>query len=168
MKEDRKPNYAPLFVIGCQIYSNIDIARPRHTPLTIDNNFPSIHIRFGSTQNHSEISFASHWLLHCHECSQYQNQSIVHYCTSINILSLHSIQLQKNIDTTQLNCAVEDYEKINDTYGKLTSLVVYNPNYFYPSYTKRIQIEFGLGKEVAVSAIIGIPTFKKWKSSINF
>ena len=27
---------------------------------TIDNNLPSINIHFGSTHNHSEISFASH------------------------------------------------------------------------------------------------------------
>ena len=29
-------------------------------PLTIKNNLPSNNIHFGGTQNHSEISFASH------------------------------------------------------------------------------------------------------------
>ena len=57
---------------------------------------------------------------------------------------------------------------MKDTYGKLTALFVYNPNYFHTNSTKRVQIEFGLGKEVSVSAIIGIPTLKQWKSSISF
>ena len=47
------------------------------------------------------------------------------------------------------------------TYGKLTALVVYNTNYFHTNSTKRFQIAFGLGKEVAVNATIGIPTLKQ-------
>ena len=54
------------------------------------------------------------------------------------------------------------------TYGKLTALVVYNTNYFHTNSTTRAQIEFGLGKEVAVNAIIGIPAIKQWKASIRF
>ena len=46
----------------------------------------------------------------------------------------------------QLNCAVEDYENMKDTYGNIKSLVVYNTNYFHPNSTKRIQIEFSLCK----------------------
>ena len=45
---------------------------------------------------------------------------------------------------------------------------MYNINYFYPNYTKRTQIEFCLGKEVAANAIIRILTLKKWKASIRF
>ena len=29
-------------------------------PITVDNNIPSINIRFGSTQNHSKVMFVSH------------------------------------------------------------------------------------------------------------
>ena len=78
-------------------------------PLAIDKNLPSINIRFGSTQNRSEIIFTSH----------------IDSCTAMNI---------------QLKCAVEDHENMKDTYGKLTSLVVYNTNYFHPNSTKIIQI----------------------------
>ena len=49
---------------------------------------------------------------------------------------------------------------MKDTYGKLTSLIMYDKNYFHTNYTKIIQIEFVLGKEVAVNAIIGIPTLE--------
>ena len=54
-----------------------------------------------------------------------------------------------------------DYEKTKDTYWNLTSLVVYNTKNFHPNSTKRTQIEFDLGKEVAVNEIIGIPSLKQ-------
>ena len=57
---------------------------------------------------------------------------------------------------------------MKDTFGKLTALFVYKNNYFHTNSTKRVHIEFGLGKKVAVSTIIGIPTLKTWKSSISF
>ena len=57
---------------------------------------------------------------------------------------------------------------MEDTYEKLTALVVSNTNYFQPNATKIIQIEFGLGKEVSVNAIISIPTLKQWKAAIIF
>ena len=56
---------------------------------------------------------------------------------------------------------------MKNTYEKLTALVVSNTNYFQPNATKIIQIEFGLGKEVSVNAIISIPTLKQWKSIIS-
>ena len=57
---------------------------------------------------------------------------------------------------------------MKDTYGKLTSLVVYNAKYFHTDSTKRVQIKFFLGKYVAVNVIIGIPTLNKCKDSITF
>ena len=60
VRGDRKPTNAPLFIIGAKIYSYNGITRPRRIPLTIYKNLPLINIRYGSTQNHSEISFASH------------------------------------------------------------------------------------------------------------
>ena len=71
-------------------------------------------------------------------------------------------------DTIQINYAVEDYENMKDTYGKLTSLVVYNTNYFHKNSTKIIQIGFGLSKKVAVVSIVDIPKLKQWKYSISF
>ena len=59
-KEDRKPTDAPLFFIGYQIYSYDGITHPCYMPLIVDNNRSSIIIRFGSTQNHSEIILESH------------------------------------------------------------------------------------------------------------
>ena len=82
----------------------------------------------------------------------------------------HYIQYGKEnpFEPILLNCAVEDYKNMKDNYGKLTSLVLYNTNFFHQNSTKRVQIEFGLGKEDAVNAIASIPTFKQQKDSISF
>ena len=60
VKEDRKPTDDPLFVIGAQIYSYNGINLYSCMPLTVNNKLQSINICFGSSDNHSEISFASH------------------------------------------------------------------------------------------------------------
>ena len=57
---------------------------------------------------------------------------------------------------------------MKDTYGRLTSLVVYNTNYFHPNSTNIAKIEFFLEKKVAFNEIIGIPTLKQQKDSIIF
>ena len=81
----------------------------------------------------------------------------------------HYIQYDNEnpLDTLKLNCAVDNYKNMKDTYGNITDLVVYKINYFHPNSTKRIQIKFGFCKEVAVNSIIYIPTLKQWKNSIS-
>ena len=59
VKEYRKPTDAPLFIIYAQIYSYNGINLPCCIPLTDYNNLQLINIRFESTHNHPEISFAS-------------------------------------------------------------------------------------------------------------
>ena len=77
VKEYRKPTDAPLFFIGTHIYSYNGITHTCHMPLTADNDLPSINIRFGSTHNHSEISFVSH----------------IDYCATMNVGDLKIHQL---------------------------------------------------------------------------
>ena len=81
----------------------------------------------------------------------------------------HYIQYDNEnpLDTLKLNCAVDNYKNMKDTYGNITDLVVYKINYFHPNSTKRIQIKFGFCKEVAVKSINYIPTLKQWKNSIS-
>ena len=138
-------------------------------PLAIDNNFPSINSRFESTQNHSEISFVSH----IDSCAAMNvvNLKIHQWVITIHpeIVSCY-IQYDNEIpfDLIQLNFAVEDYEYMKDTYGKIKVLLVHSINYFHPNSTKGNQIGFVLGREVAFNAIIGMPTVKQWKDSIIF
>ena len=89
--------------------------------------------------------------------------------THPEIVSRYSQYNKENpFDIIELNYEVEDYKEMKDTYGKLIALFVYNTNDFHKNSTKRVQNEFGLGKEVAFNAIIGIPTLKQWKDSTRF
>ena len=47
---------------------------------------------------------------------------------------------KNNFLPIKLNCTVEDYEKMKDTFGNLTALLVYKTNSFHPNSTKIIQI----------------------------
>ena len=69
-----------IFFISAQIYSYNGLTRPRCMHPTIDNNLPSIDIRFGSNQNHSEVSFASH----IHSCAAMNEGYIKIYQWVIN------------------------------------------------------------------------------------
>ena len=120
----------------------------------------------------------------CHESARQPLSSHIEYCDAMNVGNLrihlwvitthqeivsHYIQYndKKPFEPIELNYEVEDYETMKDTYGKLTALVVYLNNYFHTNFTKIFQIEFGLGKEFKVNAIIVIPTLKQRKSSIS-
>ena len=87
-------------------------------PLTVENNLPLINILFVSTQNHSEIIFASQ----------------IDSCAAMNVgnLKIHQWVITKHpemvsryiqcndekpFDTIALNCAVEGCENIKDAYG---------------------------------------------------
>ena len=82
----------------------------------------------------------------------------------------HYIQYgdENTFDPIALNCSVDNYENIKDTYVKLTSLAVYNTNCLTKIPPKRSKLSLASAKEVAVNAIIGIPTLKKYKASISF
>ena len=58
-----------------------------------------------------------------------------------------------------LNCAVNDVKDVENNAGKLNTIVTYYTR--YTSVNKLpILLSFGLGKEVAVNAIIGKSTLK--------
>ena len=74
--------------------------------------------------------------------------------TYTEIVSIYIQYKQENpFESISLDCTVEDYKKMKETYGKLTSLTVYNTNYFHPNSTKKVHIEFGLNKKVADNTI---------------
>ena len=74
-----------------------------------------------------------------HKCRQYKNLPIGYYCTP-RVSRYIQYNDENHFDTIQLKCVVEDDENMKCTYGKLTAPVVYNPNYFHPNSTNRIQI----------------------------
>ena len=138
-------------------------------PLTVDNNLTLINIRFGSTNNHSEVSFASH--MNSFSAMTVVNIKIYWWVntTHTEIVS-HCIQYDnKNpFKCITINCSVENNKNIKNTCRKLIILFVYNTNFFHKNYTERIQNGLGFIKEVAVNSIIGISKIKQLRPSIIF
>ena len=66
----------------------------------------------------------------------------------------------------QLQVDFKVFEATQVDTGKLTALVQYFTAYRYIDGSPAI-ISFGLGKEVAVRAIIGIPKLRQWGRSIT-
>ena len=56
--------------------------------------------------------------------------------------------------------------EVTATYGQLTGVVTYHTQY-KDTKGDSIKLSFGLGAEVAVNAIIGLPTLRKWQTSID-
>lgn len=64
----------------------------------------------------------------------------------------------------KLGGVIDDPEQFDDKdaeeqYGALTAVVRYNTNLFFPS-GEQLVLSFALGKDVAVSTILGWPTIK--------
>jgi len=57
-------------------------------------------------------------------------------------------------------------ENLTAMYSKLTNVVTYHTQYKVTSVVP-LKLAFGLGAEVVVNAIIGLPTLKKWKATID-
>ena len=66
----------------------------------------------------------------------------------------------------QLACAVKDYETVSSMYGTLTAIVRYWMRYKVDN--KLITLSFGLGSDVAVNSILGLPTLRQWGKILNF
>ena len=67
----------------------------------------------------------------------------------------------------QLQCAVNDLDKTTEEHGKLTAIVRYRTPYT-DIRGKPVLVSFGLGADVAVRSIIGVPTLRSWQASIDF
>ena len=65
----------------------------------------------------------------------------------------------------QFQAAIQDFGATHAETAKLTALAQYFTPYRYLDGSPAL-LSFGLGKEVDVQAIIGIPTLKQWGSSI--
>ena len=138
-------------------------------PLEIDNSLPGILLEIGQTSYYISPNFISH----------------IDTCASMNIGNL---LLHQWIITTYPACVAEYTQFDNDNNefhpiqlqvsinnsdtptqsgaGILTTMVKY-----YPPYTsadsQSIILSFGLGDDLLVQSIIGLPTLQKWKYNIK-
>ena len=66
-----------------------------------------------------------------------------------------------------LDCAVPTItDSANNLSGKLTAIITYKTRYTKPCGSP-VFLKFGLGEDIKVNAIIGIPQLKIWELLIN-
>ncbi len=166
IKEDSPPKRTRLYVVSASILRS-SVAPTRQMPLDLDNGLPGILVRFGSTDE-EEISFT------ClvDTCAAMNTGNLkVHQWIMTQYPSLVAEYVQYDdenpFEPLKLECAVKDIPTENDDSSKLTAIVRYWTRYTEPD-GKRAIISFGLGKDIAVNSIIGMPTIRKWGMNLCF
>jgi len=155
-----------LMVYSAQIYSaSARATRLRHMPLDLDNGLPAIKLHFGLCID-DKISF----LCHMDTCAAMNTGNVlVHQWIMTKDPYIVCIYEQYNdenpFDPLSLSCAVT-MDNVSAMYGKLTAVVTYHTQYTDTDGTP-ITLAFGLGASVAVNAIVGLPTIRKWKACID-
>jgi len=164
---DGKPKKPKLFVVSASCFaSSAKVCRPM--PLEMDNGLPAVQFRFGHTDD-DEINFSCH----VDSCAAMNVGNLrVHHWIITNYPAVVEEYIQFDdenpFDPIQLECAVDDAHLMADnSVGKLTALVRYKTRYT-DEHGTQLTLSFGLGSDVAVNAIIGIPTLKTWGCSICF
>ena len=156
---------------GHLLVSNAALPSLRPMPLGLDNNLPGIVIRAGTSKT-DMITFLCHvdscaamntGNLLLHQYVMMKNPSIVaEYCQYDDNNPFQPIHLQ-----VAINDKDDKAPTPTDDVNKLTAVVRY-----YTPYTtkdgKPVLLSFGLGSNVAVRTIIGLPTLKAWGGVMDF
>ena len=140
---------------------------PRKMPLDLDNGLPGILVRLGHAPG-SDICF----LCHVDSCAAMNTGNLLlhqYIITQHPTIVAEYIQYDdKNpFDPIKLQCAVDDNGLSAPENGKLTAIVRYHTPYKFTDGSP-VLVSFGLGKDVAVRSILGLPTLRQWQSSIDF
>lgn len=166
-EEDESPKREKLFVLSASILStSANIIRPM--PLDLDNGLPAADVRFGSNDD-NEVNFCCH----IDSCAAMNAGNLrVHQWIITTYPDIVEEYIQYDdanpFQPIMLECAVEDAKRMmEDTGGKLTAIVRYKTRYV-DSEGQPVTLAFGLGKDVAVNAVVGIPTLKHWGCAISF
>lgn len=170
IEDERPPKEGRLWVYYAKVLvSQLAKLRIRPMPLKIDNGLPGVVLRVGKKDG-KEVSFLCH----------------VDTCAAMNTgnLRLHQYIITRNPELVQeyiqhddaepfepikLLCAVEDKPDTTSTTdtGRLTAVVRYKTPYT-TTEGKPVLLSFGLGADVAVRTIIGLPTLREWKAVVDF
>ena len=139
----------------------------RSMPLDLDNGLPGILLRLGRDAR-SETCF----LCHVDSCAAMNTGNLLlHQYIITNHPEIVAEYIQYDdvepFDPIQLQCAVTESTDTPAEQGKLTAIVRYYTPYQYTDGSP-VLVSFGLGRDVAVRSIIGLPTLRQWKSSVDF
>ena len=135
-------------------------------PLDVDTGLPGVELWFG-LEKPSEIGL----LYHLDLCAAMNTGNLhVHQWLITTHPHLVAEYIQYDDATPfqplQLACAVRDLDTVKSMYGKLTAVVRYCLRYAVNG--KRFTLSFGLGVDVAVNSIVGLPTLRQWGGTLDF
>ena len=166
VQDDRSPKHHRAFVVTSGSLLQTNSTAIRQMPLDLDNGLPGILARFGSNE-HNEVNF----ICLINTCAMNTGNLQVHQwlMTTYPEIVAEYIQFDDSdpFQPLQLECAVSDLSAVEDNHGKLTAIVRYWTQYKHED-GKRVVLSFGLGPDVNVNSIIGMPTIRQWGMNICF
>ena len=163
--EERVTKKGRLFALSASIF-NQNSKSIRQMPLDLDNGLPGIAIRFTN-----DIFF----LNHVDTCAAMNTGNLlVHQWIISNHPSIVAEYCQFDdsnpFEPISLKCAIEkdgsNIDNKKELDNCLTAVVRYKTPYSFENGTP-VTISYGLGKHVAVNAIIGLPTLRQWGADIS-
>lgn len=168
--DDEHKKRGRLFVYFAKIcVSKAALPPLRQMPLALDNELPGIILGVGE-ESKSDISF----LCHLDTCAAMNtgNLRMHQYVMTAHpelVVSYSRYDDREPFMPISLQCALSDDNNVGETNdeNKLVAVVTYRTP--YTSNTgDAITLSFGLGHNVSVRTIIGLPTIKAWKGVMNF
>ena len=143
------------------LLNTISTTNLRQMPLSLDNNLPAATLRFGKN-NDNEVAFSCH-LDSC--AAMNTGNKLLHMWIMTTypdiVVSYEQYNDENPFRPITLDCAVPTSAAEKEA-SKLSAVVTYMTRYTDDN-GKPITLSFGLGDDVTVNAIIGIPTFRAWK-----
>ena len=158
-----------LFTVLASILTSTSLPdAPRPMPLSLDNNLPCITIDIGGHQPHARTEKFNVLIDSC------AAMNIGNLATHQWVITNHPHTVAEYLEYTdeqpfeplQLQGAINTATTPNQDIGKLTAIVRYFTPFTHENGTP-ILLSFGLGRDISVRAIIGVPTLKSWGSAIH-
>ena len=167
-----------LFLMSAQIFQTSPSSSLPPMPLDVDNGLPAIAMQFGIENNspNSLISFTCH----IDSCAAMNTGNmLIHQWIMTNYPNIVAEYISYNDNTPfqpiQLLCALKGTTNPHhhtqaeiDAANSLTAIVRYKTPYYFSSTNKPCYISFGLGSNVTVNSILGLPQLKIWKADLSF
>ena len=165
-----------LFITTAQIFNQATSTLLRPMPLDIDNGLPAIEFPFGRPNKWDYVSFTCHidscaamntgnllvhqWIISSHP------EMVVDFVMYNNSNPFQPVQLLcalKNSKESEVHTQAE-----LDVANSLCAIVRYRTPFFYNKTGKPCIISFGLGDNVTVNSILGLPQLKEWNADMLF
>ena len=167
-----------LFLMTAQIFQTSPNTLLKPMPLDIDNGLPAVAMSFGSpdTPLQKQISFTCH----IDSCAAMNTGNmLVHQWIITNYPDIVANYVCYNdkspFQPIQLLCALKETSISHqhtqaeiDAANSLTAVVRYKTPYTLTSTNKPCFLSFGLGDNVTVNSIIGLPQLKLWHATLSF